>query len=64
MDFTLILKIAAVGLIVAILQQILSKLGRDEYGMLVVLTGIIVILLMLVPQLTNLLQTVQSVMPI
>jgi len=64
MDFTLILKIAAVGLIVAILQQILSKLGRDEYGMLVVLAGIIVILVMLVPQLTGLLQTVQSVMPI
>jgi len=64
MDFTLILRIAAVGLIVAILQQILSKLGRDEYGMLVVLAGIVVILLMLVPQLTSLLQTVQSVLPI
>ena len=64
MDFTLILKIAAVGLIVAILQQILSKLGRDEYGMLVVLAGIVVILLMLVPQLVSLLETVQSVMPI
>jgi len=64
MDFTLILKIAAVGLIVAILQQILSKLGRDEYGMLVVLAGIVVILLMLVPQLVTLLETVQSVLPI
>jgi len=64
MDFSLILKIAAVGLIVAILQQILSKLGRDEYGMLVVLAGIVVILLMLVPQLVNLLQTVQSVLPL
>jgi len=64
MDFTLILKIAAVGLIVAILQQVLSKLGRDEYGMLVVLAGIVVILLMLIPQLVNLLQTVQSVLPI
>ena len=64
MDFTLILRIAAVGLIVAILQQILSKLGRDEYGMLVVLAGIVVILLMLVPQLTSLLQTVQSVLPL
>jgi len=64
MDFTLILKIAAVGLIVAILQQILSKLGRDEYGMLVVLAGIVVILLMLVPQLVNLLETVQSVLPV
>jgi len=64
MDFSLILRIAAVGLIVAILQQILSKLGRDEYGMLVVLAGIIVILVMLVPLLTELLQTVQNVMPI
>ena len=64
MDFTLILRIAAVGLIVAILQQILSKLGRDEYGMLVVLSGIIVILVMLVPQLVDLLQAVQNVMPI
>jgi len=64
MDFSLILRIAAVGLIVAILQQILSKLGRDEYGMLVVLSGIVVILLMLVPQLMNLLQTVQSVLPL
>ena len=64
MDITFILKIAAVGLIVAILQQVLSKLGRDEYGMLVVLAGIVVILLMLVPQLVNLLQAVQSVLPI
>jgi len=64
MDFSLILRIAAVGLIVAILQQILSKLGRDEYGMLVVLSGIIVILVMLVPHLIELLQTVQNIMPI
>ena len=64
MDFTLILKIAAVGLIVAILQQVLSKLGRDEYGMLVVLAGIVVILLMLVPQVVSLLETVQSILPI
>jgi len=64
MDFTLILKVAAVGLIVAILQQVLSKLGRDEYGMLVVLAGIVVILLMLIPQLVSLLETVQSVLPV
>ena len=63
MDMTFILKIAAVGLIVAILQQILAKMGRDEYGMLVVLAGIVVILLMLVPQLLSLLETVQGVLP-
>ena len=64
MDMAFILRIAAVGLIVAILQQILAKLGRDEYGMLVVLAGIVVILMMLVPQLLSLLETVQGAIPI
>ena len=63
MDMGLILRIAAVGLIVAILQQILAKLGRDEYGMLVVLAGIVVILMMLVPELLGLLETVQGAIP-
>jgi len=63
MDMSLILRIAAVGLIVAILQQILAKIGRDEYGMLVVLAGIVVILMMLIPQLLSLLETVQSAIP-
>ena len=64
MDMTLILRIAAVGLIVAILQQVLAKIGRDEYGMLVVLAGIVVILMMLIPELLALLDTVQSVLPV
>jgi len=64
MDLTLIIRIASVGLIVAILQQILAKIGRDEYGMLVVLAGIVVILMMLIPELLRLLDTVQSVLPI
>ena len=63
MDFTIILKIAAVGIIVAILHQILSKVGREEYGMLVVLAGVVVILMMLIPQVLNLLDTVQSMLP-
>ena len=64
MDLTLILRIAAVGLIVAILQQVLAKIGRDEYGMLVVLAGIALILMMLIPQLLGLLETVQNVLPV
>jgi len=64
MDLTLIIRIASVGLIVAILQQILAKIGRDEYGMLVVLAGIVVILMMLIPELLRLLDTVSSVLPI
>ena len=49
MEIELIFKIAAIGIIVAVLNQILSKSGRDEYAMLTVLTGIVVIAVMLVP---------------
>ncbi|MDR2525339.1 MAG: stage III sporulation protein AC [Oscillospiraceae bacterium] len=63
MELDIILKIAAVGLIVAVLHQILCKIGREEYGMLMVLAGIVVIAMMLLPQLTGLLQTVQAIFP-
>ena len=46
MEITFIFKIAGIGIIVAMLYQILSKSGRDEYAMLVVLAGIAVIAVM------------------
>ena len=51
MDVSLILKVAGVGILVAVAAQILSKSGRDEQAMLVGIAGIIVVLLMLVGQL-------------
>ncbi len=63
MELDLVLKIAAVGLIVAVLHQILSKIGREEYAMLMVLAGIVVIIMMLLPQLSGLLEAVQGVFP-
>ena len=53
MDITFLFKIAGIGLIVAVLQQLLSKTGREEFATLTVLTGIIVIIAMLVPQVTS-----------
>ena len=50
MELTLIFKIAAIGIIVAVLNQVLSKSGRDEYAMLTVLTGIIAVAAMILPQ--------------
>lgn len=50
MELTLIFKIAAIGIIVAVLNQVLSKSGRDEYAMLTVLTGIIAVVAMILPQ--------------
>jgi stage III sporulation protein AC len=61
MEIELIFKIAAIGIIVAVLNQILSKSGRDEYAMLTVLTGIVVIAVMLVPQLDTLYDIMQTI---
>ncbi len=57
----LVIKIAAVGIIVAVLQQILSRSGRDEYAMLVVLAGLIAVVAMLIPELRDLYSSATSV---
>ncbi len=61
MDITFLFKIAAIGLIVAVLQQMLSKAGREEFATLTVLTGIIVIIAMLVPQLSAVFDEITSI---
>lgn len=62
MDFTIVIKIAAVGIVVAILNSVLSRAGRDDYALITILAGIVVVLMMLVPQFSNLLDTVSSIM--
>ena len=57
----LVITIAAVGIIVAVLQQILSRSGRDEYAMLVVLAGLIAVVAMLIPELKELYSSASSV---
>ena len=61
MEIGFILKIAGIGIIVAVLNQGLVKTGRDDYAMLTVIAGIIVAILMLIPQMTSLVSTVKSV---
>ena len=61
MDVLFLLKIAAIGLIVAVLYQVLSRSGRDEYAMLTALSGIIVILSMLLPRILDLISSVESI---
>ncbi len=62
MELTLIFKIAAIGMIVAVLHQVLSKSGRDEYAMLTVITGIIAVVTILLPQMETLYDMLCSVM--
>ncbi len=61
MDIVFLFKIAGIGLIVAILQQMLSKTGREEFATLTVLTGIIVIIAMLIPQVISIFDDVSSI---
>ena len=61
MDVALIFKIAAIGITVAIVNMILSKLGRDEYVTLTTLAGIIVSILVLLGELSDLFSTIQTV---
>lgn len=61
MDISLLLKVAGVGVLVTVCCQILNKAGREEYGMLVSLTGIVLILLLLVGEIGALLDAVRAV---
>lgn len=61
MDIALVIKIATVGIIVAVLNQILARSGRDDYALLTTLGGIVVVLMMLIPQLGNLLNAVKGI---
>ena len=61
MNTDLILKVAGVGVLVAVAHQILSKSGRDEQALLVMLSGIIIVLMMLVQEIGGLFDTVKSI---
>lgn len=60
MDIELVMKVAGVGMIVAIVCQILGKIGRDEHSMLVSVTGMIIVFIMLVDEIGELFSSLRS----
>lgn len=60
MEIGLIYKIAAVGILVTILGQVLNKSGREEQSFLISLAGLILVLSWIVPYIYELFQTVQA----
>ena len=60
MEIELILKIAAIGIIVAVLNQILQRSDKGEYATLTTLMGVILVLLMILPEIKDLFETVRS----
>ncbi len=61
MDIAFVFKIAAVGIVVAVLNQILSKSGRDDYAMFTTIAGILVALMLLLPKIQQMARTVRAV---
>lgn len=61
MDIGLIMKIAGVGLLVAVINQVLAKTGREEQATFVTIAGIVTVLIVLVAEIAKLFQTVRSV---
>jgi stage III sporulation protein AC len=60
-DVNLIFRIAGIGIIVAILNQVLKNSGRDDMAMMTTLAGVIVVLMMLIPVINSLFESVESV---
>lgn len=60
MGVSLIFKIAAVGILVTILGQVLKHSGREEHAFLVSLAGLVLVLTWIVPYINELFQTIQA----
>ena len=61
MDVDLIFKIAAIGIIVSVLNQVLIRAGREEQATMTTLAGLVVVLMMMIEQISTLFDTVKTV---
>ena len=62
MDVDLIFRIAAIGIIVAVLNQLLIRSGREEQALMTTLAGLIVVLMMIISEISTLFDTIKSVL--
>ena len=60
MNVDLIFKIAAIGILVAVLNQLLVRSGREEQAMMTTLAGLVVVLMMMVRQLSELFDLIKT----
>ena len=61
MYVNLLFKIAGIGILVAVLNQVLSKAGREDQAMMTTLTGVIIVLMLVITQISTLFETVRTV---
>ena len=61
MEIELLFKIAGIGIIIAVLHQILTKAGREDQAMMITLAGMIIVLTVVVKEISELFTTVRTV---
>ena len=61
MEIDLLLKIAGIGILVSVINMVLSKSGREEQAMLTTLTGLVIVLMMVISEISVLFDTVKTV---
>ncbi len=61
MSVDIIFKIAAIGILVSVLNHVLNRAGREEISMMVTLAGIVVVLLMVIDMISRLFNNVKSI---
>ena len=61
MDIDLIFQVAGVGIIVAVLNQLLSRAGRDEQALLVTIVGLVVVLFIVTSEIGDLFDTIKRI---
>ncbi len=64
MNVDLIFRIAGVGIIVAVLDMLLKRSGRDEQAMMTTIAGVVVVLMMLIGEISTLFDTIREVFSI
>ena len=60
MDIDLIFRIAAIGIVVAMLNQLLVRSGREEQALMTTLAGLVVVMMMLVREISDLFQLIKT----
>lgn len=61
MDINLLFKIAAIGILVAVLYQVLVRAGREDQAMMTTLAGLIIVLTMVIKEISSLFETVRTI---
>lgn len=60
MDISLLFKIAAIGILVAVLYQVLVRAGREDQAMMTTLAGLVIVLTLVIKEISSLFDTVRT----